>query len=66
MKARFKTATDVKKQIARIQAYTHDTGVSPRKFFKAVGRVSSLIRRRQNADPLHTDAMIQTNAYLLK
>ncbi|HMM02034.1 MULTISPECIES: hypothetical protein [unclassified Dysgonomonas] len=66
MKARFKTASDVKSQIIRIQAYTHNTGVSPRRFFKAVGRVSSLIRRRQNADPLHPDALVQTNAYLLK
>jgi hypothetical protein len=68
MKARFKTATDVKNQIDRIQAYiyTHNTGVSPRRFFKAVGRVSGAIRRRQNADPLHKNADVQTNAYLFR
>jgi len=66
MKARFKTASDVKRQIDRIQAYTHNTGVSPRRFFKAVGRVSSVIRCKQNADPLHPNALVQTNSYLLK
>lgn len=66
MKARFKTATDVRDQIARIQHYTHKTGISPRRYFKAVGRVSSCIRARINADPLHPDAKVQTNAYLLK
>lgn len=66
MKARFKSSTDVKDQIARIQTYTHNTGVSPRRFFKAVGRVSSAVRCRINADPLHPDAKVQTNAYLLR
>lgn len=65
MKARFKNSTDVKNQIERIQSYTHHTGVSPRKFFRAVGRVSSIIRSRQNADPLNKDAFVQINAYIL-
>ena len=41
---RFKNSAEVKAQIGRIQSYTHNTGVSAGKFFRAVGSVSSAVR----------------------
>lgn len=70
--ARMKSADEVKAQIERIQSYTHKSGVSPRRFFRAVGRVSNAIRqgeRMQGGAPDYLTrkkkSRYQTNGYIL-
>lgn len=64
---RMKSADDLQAQINRIQAYTHKSGVSPTRFFKAVGRVSNAIRTgRRKASKNGSDVRFPTNTYLLK
>lgn len=63
---RFKNSAEVKAQIGRIQSYTHNTGVSAGKFFRAVGRVSSAVRSGNRANPFAPKERQQTNGYLLK
>lgn len=63
--ARMKSMNEVRSQIERIQSYTHNTGVSPKRFFSAVGRVSSAVRRGQRMNPTAAEGRYQTNAYIL-
>lgn len=61
---RYKDSAEVKAQIGRIQSYTHNTGVSAEKFFRAAGRVSSAVRSGSRLNPF--ESKHQTNGYLLK
>ena len=61
---RYKDLAEVKAQIGRIQSYTHNTGVSAGKFFRAAGRVSSAVRSGSRLNPF--ESKHQTNAYLIK
>lgn len=61
---RYKDSAEVKAQIGRIQSYTHNTGVSAGKFFRAAGRVSSAVRSGSRLNPFASKH--QTNAYLIK
>lgn len=63
--ARMKSMNEVRSQIERIQSYTHNTGVSPQRFFSAVGRVSSAVRQGQRMNPTAAGGRYQTNAYIL-
>lgn len=63
---RYKNSAEVKAQIGRIQSYTHNTGVSAGKFFRAAGRVSSAVRSGNKANPFAPKERQQTNAYLIK
>lgn len=62
---RYKSMSDVTAQINRIQQMGGaGTGVSYRKFARAAGRVSNLVRTGERQNP--TASVHQTNAYLLK
>ena len=62
---RFKSMSEVTAQINRIQQMGGaGTGVSYRRFAKAAGRVSSLVRAGERLNPFASRH--QTNAYLLK
>ena len=63
---RYKNSTEVKAQIGRIQSYTHNTGVSAGKFFRAAGRVSNAVESGNRANPFAPKERHQTNGYLLK
>ena len=63
---RMKSRNEVNAQIARIQSYTHNTGVSPQKFFKAVGRVSSAVESGRRMNPMAPNRRYQTNEYILR
>lgn len=63
---RYKNSAEVKAQIGRIQSYTHNTGVSAAKFFRAAGRVSSAVRSGNRLNPFAPKERHQTNGYLLK
>jgi hypothetical protein len=63
---RYKNSAEVKAQIGRIQSYTHNTGVSSEKFFRAAGRVSSAVRSGNRLNPFAPKDRHQTNGYLLK
>lgn len=56
-----KSASEVKAQIGRIQSYTHNTGVSSQRFFKAAGRVSSAVRTGYRLNPFAPGERYQTN-----
>ncbi len=64
--ARMKNASEIQAQIERIQSYTHNTGVSPQRFFGAVGRVSSAVRQGQRMNPTAPNGRYQTNSYILR
>lgn len=63
---RMKSRNEVNAQIARIQSYTHTTGVSPQRFFKAVGRVSSAVESGRRMNPMAPNERYQTNEYILR
>ena len=63
---RYKNSAEVKAQIGRIQSYTHNTGVSSEKFFRAAGRVSSAVRSGNRLNPFAPKERQQTNAHLIK
>lgn len=58
-----KSESEVRAQIKRIQAYNHNTGVSPQRFFRAAGRVSSAVRTGQRLNPFAPGERYQTNSY---
>lgn len=63
---RMKSRNEVNAQIARIQSYTHNTGVSPQRFFRAVGRVSSAVESGRRMNPMAPNGRYQTNEYILR
>ena len=63
---RYKNSAEVNAQIGRIQSYTHNTGVSAEKFFRAVGSVSSAVRSGDRLNPFAPKERHQTNGHLLK